>query len=104
LANYDYAQPGGYFIKIVTYHRHLLFGAIAREEMVLNDYGKIAEECWCAIPEHFPNIELGAYVDIPNHVHGIVLIRENMATKGLPLTVGARHVSPLPLNISSRIP
>jgi putative transposase len=40
LPNYDYAQPGGYFITIVTYHRDLLFGEIVNEEIQLNDFGK----------------------------------------------------------------
>jgi REP element-mobilizing transposase RayT len=84
LKKYDYAQPGGYFVTIVTYQRDLLFGEVVNEEMVLNGFGKIAEECWRAIPEHFPNVELGAYVVMPNHVHGIVVIK-----------VGAQHAAPL---------
>ena len=44
--------------------------------MFLNDFGKIADECWCAIAEHFPYVELGAYVIMPNHVHGIIVIRD----------------------------
>jgi putative transposase len=42
--------------------------------MILNDFRTIANECWRAIPEHFPNVELGAYMIMPNHVHGIVVI------------------------------
>ena len=86
LKEFDYAQPGGYFVTIVTYQRDLLFGEIVDEEMALNDFGKIADECWRAIPEHFPNVELGAYAVMPNHVHGIVVINE---------PVGAQHAAPL---------
>lgn len=96
LPEYDYSQPGGYFITIVTYHRDLLFGEIVNEEMVLNDFGRITDERWRAIPEHFPNIELGVYVVMPNHVHGIIAIKDNITTTNSPLIVGARHVSPLP--------
>jgi len=56
------------------------------EEMILNDLGKIADECWRAIPEHFPFVETGACVIMPNHVHGIIVINHN---------VGATHASPL---------
>jgi REP element-mobilizing transposase RayT len=77
LKEYDYTQPGGYFITIVTYQRGLLFGEIVNEEMRLNDYGKTADECWCAIPEHFQNVEVGAYVVMPNHVHGILVINDD---------------------------
>jgi REP element-mobilizing transposase RayT len=80
LKEYDYAQPGGYFVTIVTYQRDLLFGEIVDEEMVLNDFGKIADECWREIPEHFPNVKLGAYVVMPNHVHGIITITDGRGT------------------------
>ncbi len=61
---------------IVTYQRDCIFGEIKNEEMVLNELGKIADECWRAIPEHFPFVELGAYVVMPNHVHGIIIITD----------------------------
>ncbi len=76
LPNYDYSQPGAYFVTVVTYQRILLFGNIVNQEMQLNDFGKIADECWSVIPAHFPNIELGAYVIMPNHVHGIIMIND----------------------------
>ena len=86
LKGYDYASAGGYFITIVTYQRECLFGEIVNDEMVLSDYGKVAEECWRAIPDHFPNVELGAYVVMPNHVHGIIIKN---------VSVGAQHAAPL---------
>jgi len=42
-------------------------------------------------PIIFPNVELGAYVIMPNHAHGIIVIR-NIDT---PSNVGATHASPL---------
>jgi REP element-mobilizing transposase RayT len=45
--------------------------------MMLNEAGKIAEECWRAVPEHFPNAELGVYIVMPNHLHGIIILREH---------------------------
>jgi len=62
----------------------------------LNDYGRIADECWRAIPEPFPNVELGEYVVMPNHLHGIIVIHDEkigMATNPSP-SVGARHTPP----------
>ena len=84
LKEYDYAQPGGYFITIVTYQRGLLFGDIVNEEMRLNDYGKTADECWRSIPNHFPNVELGVYVIMPNHLHGILIINDRENTDTFP--------------------
>ena len=56
MKGYDYSQAGAYFVTIVTWRREMLFGEIVIGEMVLNDYGRIAEECWIAIPDHFPNV------------------------------------------------
>jgi putative transposase len=79
LPGYDYSQAGAYYVTLVTHQRDCLFGVIENEIMTLNDLGKIANECWIAIPEHFLNVELGAYVVMPNHVHGIIVIDGNDA-------------------------
>ncbi|MDD2922276.1 MAG: hypothetical protein PHQ36_08320 [Anaerolineales bacterium] len=42
--------------------------------MALNDFGKIVQKWWDEIPNHFPNVETGAFVIMPNHVHGIIII------------------------------
>jgi len=76
LQGYDYSQAGAYYVTIVTYHRDCLFGEIVNEEVILSEFGKISDECWRAIPEHFPFVELGASVVMPNHVHGIIIIHE----------------------------
>jgi REP element-mobilizing transposase RayT len=85
LKGYDYSAGGAFYVTIVTWHRNCIFGQVMDEEMILNDLGKIADECWCTIPEHFPLVELGAYVIMPNHVHGIIVINHN---------VGATHTCP----------
>lgn len=83
LKEYDYNRAGAYFVTIVTRQRDGLFGAAVNGEtppgghVVLSDFGAIADECWRAIPEHFPFVELGAYVVMPNHVHGIIVIRDD---------------------------
>jgi putative transposase len=77
LKGYDYSQEGAYYVTIVTYQRNYLFGEIVNVEMVLNDFGKIADECWCAIPDHFPFVDLGVHVIMPNHVHGIIVITDD---------------------------
>lgn len=72
LKGYDYSQEGLYFITICVHNRACLFGAIKNGEMVLNDAGKIAHQCWLDIPEHFPKVQLYEHVVMPNHVHGII--------------------------------
>ena len=42
--------------------------------MQLNTTGMIAQQCWLDIPTYYPYVILDAYVVMPNHVHGIVII------------------------------
>lgn len=74
LPEFDYSQPGEYFIIIVTHHRERLFGEIIDEKMRLNHIGQIALRCWMEIPLHFKNTELGEFTIMPNHGHGIIHI------------------------------
>jgi len=60
IKEYDYAQPGGYFVTIVTYQRNCIFGNIVNEEIQLNAFGKIADECWRAPTEQFGKPIIGS--------------------------------------------
>ncbi len=74
LKGYDYASEGAYFITIVTRRRECLFGEVVQGTMRLNEAGRVTESCWLGIPDHFPHAALDAFVVMPNHVHGIVVI------------------------------
>ncbi len=74
LKGFDYSQDGGYFITAVSLHRDHLFGEIVGGKMQVNALGRITRNCWEEIPIHFPNVELGSFVIMPNHVHGIIFI------------------------------
>jgi len=87
LAGYDYTEPGVYFVTVCVQGKKCLFGQISAGEMQLNRWGKVAVDCWQAIPMHFMNVELDAFIVMPNHVHGILVITETPA-------VGATHASP----------
>lgn len=78
LKGYDYSQAGAYFITICTNDRKCLFGEIINGEMILNDYGKIANDEWEKLPQRFPNFELDVFQIMPNHMHGIVLLNESV--------------------------
>ena len=85
LKSYDYSQAGAYFITICAHDRACVFGDIVDNQMRLSDAGRMATECWEEIPRHFPGVALDAFVVMPNHVHGIWVIADN---------VGATHASP----------
>lgn len=91
LRGYNYSQAGAYFITVCAQNRERLFGDIADGQMVLNDAGRMATKCWNEIPLHFPDITLDAFVVMPNHVHGILVITDTVGAKN---TVGAKKFSP----------
>ena len=83
LKGYDYSQAGLYFITICVHEKKHLFGNIENGEMILNDAGKIANECWLEIPNHFPNAVLHEHIVMPNHVHGVIQLLKNNDTVGI---------------------
>ena len=74
LQNWDYGANAPYFVTICTANRKHFFGQVVNGEMQLSEIGKMAETFWMAIPEHFPFVQLDAFVVMPNHVHGIIVI------------------------------
>ena len=74
LKGYDYSQSGLYFITICVQNRHCLFGEIENDEMILNEYGKIAATEWINTESIRDNIRLHEYIIMPNHIHGIIEI------------------------------
>jgi putative transposase len=84
LKGYDYSQAGAYFVTIVAFQRECFFGEIVGGEMKLNQYGDIVQKRWDDIPIHFPNVETWAFVVMPNHIHGIILITDRRGTVPVP--------------------
>jgi len=74
LKGYDYAASGAYFITICTHHRERLFGEIIDGEMRLNPLGQLIDASWQRLSLHFPNLILDAFVVMPNHIHGILVL------------------------------
>lgn len=88
LQNWDYGSNAMYFVTICTAHREYYFGNIINVEtpesgvstttptMELSEIGEMAYRFWTEIPNHFPFVELGEFVVMPNHVHGIIIINK----------------------------
>jgi putative transposase len=76
LRGYDYRQEGAYCVTICTHNRECLFGEIIDEKMALSAYGKIVVEEWLQTPLVRPYVDLDAFVIMPNHIHGIVIIAD----------------------------
>jgi REP element-mobilizing transposase RayT len=81
LRGFDYTSHGAYFVTIVTDGRRQLFGRIIGDEMRLNAAGRIVADEWQRSGELRSNVEIDAFVVMPNHVHGIVfLLRHDEGT------------------------
>jgi putative transposase len=72
LKGYDYTAAGAYFITICTHHRECVFGEIVNGVMQLNPFGQLVHAYWQRLPHHFANLQLDAFVVMPNHLHGIL--------------------------------
>ncbi len=83
LPNFDYGGAGVYFVTICTYNRECLFGEVVKDEMVLNTNGCIAVREWLKTTELRPDFELGSFVVMPNHIHGIIIIRRGTLLRAL---------------------
>ena len=97
LKEFDYSQAGAYFITICTHQREHLFGEIVDGVMTLNEFGVIAQEEWLKTALIRREIDLGEFVIMPNHFHGIIMIHEPVGAYGhtpLPTTNPANFESP----------
>jgi len=69
-------------VTIVAWHRECLFGEVVNREMKLTKFGLVAEQQWEKLSGRFPHIELGAFMIMPNHMHGIIVITDGRGTAG----------------------
>jgi len=77
LDGWDYTGPGAYFVTLCVKGREWLFGKIVNKEMHLNEFGEIVRQEWAATQEIRPNVIIDEFIVMPNHVHGIIIIRNN---------------------------
>jgi REP element-mobilizing transposase RayT len=77
LSSHDYLQ-GAYFVTVCTYWRKQVFGGIVGQgvdaRINLTDAGRIVDECWRAIPDHFQYAELHEMQIMPDHLHAIIVL------------------------------
>ncbi len=88
--HWDYSSNGEYFITICTKNRNPYFGKIRNGVMGLNEIGNMTAIYWQNIPLHFPFVELGPWVVMPNHVHGVIIINNG---ESQPCKNAINHIS-----------
>ena len=72
MQGWDFTSPGWYFLTICTKNMRPAFGTVVNGRMVLNEAGRIADQCWREIPTHFPRAVVDEHLVMPNHVHGLL--------------------------------
>ena len=93
LKGYDYSQAGAHFVTICAHDKKCLFGDVVNGEMKLAGIGMIADECWRGIPDHFSDTTLDSFTVMPNHVHGILIIRRGTACRAPTMEQFGRPVA-----------
>ena len=111
LKDYDYSKEGLYYITICTDNRKLLFGNVNTDIgiMILNEFGKIAQENWNETERIRDNIKLHQFIIMPNHIHVIIEIthrRGVLHTPGIEKHIPEikTHTSPDIENIKKNTP
>jgi len=72
LKEYDYSQPGMYFVTICVQNKIHLFGQVVNGVMQLNDAGQMVEKWYYELENKFPDIQCREMVVMPNHFHAII--------------------------------
>ncbi|MBE9145957.1 transposase [Planktothrix mougeotii] len=77
LPHHNYAANGWYFVTICTKDKLCFLSDIVSDNIQFSAIGEIAHKFWSDIPNHFQDVYLDAYIIMPNHVHGIIVIERS---------------------------
>ncbi|HWP93249.1 MAG TPA: transposase [Thermodesulfobacteriota bacterium] len=80
LKDWDYSSSGYYFVTICTKKQECFFGEVVDGQIRLFETGEIAAEEWQKTEQIRQNVKLDEWVVMPNHIHGIVIITNNVET------------------------
>jgi len=73
---HDYTRVGFYMVTILTAGRRRVFGECAEDGVRLSEAGEIVQRRWHGIPSHRPAVETNTLVVMPDHIHGILYVKE----------------------------
>ncbi len=88
-SHHDYAERRMYMITIEVEGRRALFGRVEGDvaapngsdeapHIVLSALGKMVQDEWLGIPRFFPQIEVMAVQMMPDHMHGILFVKDRL--------------------------
>ncbi len=76
LPEYDYTIPGAYFVTLCTQDRRPIFGDVMDGCMRLNEAGRMVQAVWEELPARYSCVRTDAFIIMPNHVHGIIVLAD----------------------------
>ena len=98
LPGYDYASPGGYFVTICTYEGDWSLGHVCGDTMVPSEWGRVVARCCHNLPGHFDDLAMDEFVVMPNHVHGIIVIKGDAGRGALAAPTNNKSAVAAPTN------
>ena len=84
LHGYDYSKNGYYFVTICTHERKCVLATVGNavpgvpQKMIPTAIGEIVLRSWAKMSEIDKNIETDWFCLMPNHIHGIIIIKTNL--------------------------
>jgi putative transposase len=89
LKKFNYSTAAIYFVTVCTRDRQAFFGNVDGGHMCPSVMGRIVSECWFELPYHYARLELGAFALMPNHVHGLISLRDSVGAGLRPAPTAA---------------
>lgn len=103
LKDFDYTQPGAYFVTLLAQQRENLFGWVTGDGGILpSSIGEIISAEWLRLEKRFQTIELDEWVIMPNHLHGILFLTDPGKGTGANRNSQTQSGSPVPLPVVER--
>jgi len=73
---WDYSCTANYFITINLAFNSPRFATVSKEGLRLNELGELVKMRWESLTDNSPNIKIGEYIIMPDHIHGIIYFNE----------------------------
>ena len=106
LGGYDYSHDGAYFVTICTKDRRNILcdivggGALDAPQIRLTPIGEIVDT-YIRSTNRIPSVTVDKYVIMPNHIHLILIIRNEKGTSRAPSPTGSRPNQAIPHAVST---
>ena len=96
MKGYDYSTSGAYFVTLCVRNRvenKNIFGEIRNKKMILNQTGIISTNYWLEIPNHYVGVSIDEFIIMPDHIHGIIVINDNVGTGHCPVPTDTETIT-----------